>query len=193
MQGLIRVRNVTEACFAAISNLASFYMWHGNKYLNYSAVLIVGWTLKLKDVWWNDETHFQLTHFRNQHFILILHLDTFGVRIKSVLSSPLLSFPHSHGYNTMFLLLPFPSQTNSIISIRVKPIAWSLKQKQANLIWANSGALCQWIKHRFLLDVTQTYQVTDFPLWVRWWQQTSCAGWERQYEVHVSLPTSLAG
>lgn len=40
---------------------------------------------------------------------------------------------------------------NPIISICVKPRAWSLKQRRANLIWVNSGALCRWIKHRFSL------------------------------------------
>lgn len=52
-------------------------------------------------------------------------------------------------------LSPFLTSLDQINSI--KPQTWSLKQRRTNLIWVNSGDVCQWIIHGFLLEVTLTY------------------------------------
>lgn len=74
----------------------------------------------------------------------------------------------------------------------VKPQAWSLKQRRANLIWVNSGALRRWIKHFFSLMLPGLIKSQIPPLSsVVTQYRNPCAGWNRKDEVSYCISSAL--
>lgn len=112
--------------------------------------------------------------------------------------------PPSPSFSPLFITFPllyfffisfnfiFITLRNPIISMSVKPQAWSLKQRRANLIWVNSGALCRWIKHFFSLMLPGLIKSQIPPLSSAVTQyRNPCAGWNRKDEVSYCISSAL--